>query len=228
VRSVSWLFDLAYRLDNHYLMQVSLADWVWVWVGAPPILALLRRLRWGVAILLSLPGVAVLLGLWLARKRGYLVFVPSPLGLRGDAGSALRADEAIQLWASGRFAVEGKQRNVVHAQALYSFVKTREHIVMVWAPSSRFLLLARSESKEAGYWYVFFHPDRVRAVVQGQLVCGGKSQSALAICYLPSGEAAAQETVYLSFDRREDGDLVLADLRVDAPSIAFSAPLSEG
>jgi hypothetical protein len=60
-------------------------------------------------------------------------------------------------------------------------------------------------------------------VTEGQILYAGKAQPALAICYLPEGDAQTEETVYLSFDRNEYGARMLADLRGSAAPAGLSA-----
>jgi len=223
MRVQSWFLYLAYQLENHYLLQVSLASWVWVLLVAPPLLAAIDLLRWAYATPLSVLALVALIGLWRARRTGYLCFEPTRLLPDPEAQPPLGVDETIAGWTCGRFSVEGKEKQLVNARFVYSYVHTREHIVMAEVTRTRFLLLARSSLRERGYWYVFFTPDRVREVVTGTLWCGGKGRPALAVRYLPEERPDREDTFYLSFQDAREAARVVADLQVDVPAQAFSA-----
>ena len=52
-RIVGWLGTLCYKLQNHYLLGVSLRNWLWLWVLGPLVLSAFGRLPWTRAILVS-------------------------------------------------------------------------------------------------------------------------------------------------------------------------------
>ena len=136
---VGLLLALGYKLQHHYLMRISLRDWLWVLLVAPPAVALLRRLSWIYAILLSLLAALLLAGIEWTRRRGYIIFEPAQLDLSAETLPSLRIDEQVPCRASGLFAVGDKQRYMVNEAAWISYVRTREHIVMVLLKQTRFL-----------------------------------------------------------------------------------------
>jgi len=225
MKAYAWLLYLGYKLENHYLFDISLRNWLWALLVAPPAAAALRYLSWFVAMPLSLLGTSLLLETTWAKRKGFLVFRPASVG-HGDPGHPpLLVDEAIPCRACGTFAVGGRHRYLVNEEAMLSYVRTREHILMAVVKRTRFLLLARSQRKEAGCWYVFFAPDRVRQVIEGCMACGGRMCPGLAIIYQPDDQADREETAYVAFDNPDSLTRVIADLRVDAPPSAFIAHL---
>jgi hypothetical protein len=220
-RVLALYLHLCYKLEYHHFMQISLKNWLWLAIVAPPTLAVFRRLSWVTASLVSLLGILLLAGSEWAKRRHYLIFEPAPLGEADPPRQAIQVDEQIPARAAGSFAVGGRQRHVVNEVALYSFVRTREHIVMAYVRQTRFLLLTRSPKNEVGWWYVFLTPNRVQKVQPGYVSYGLKTRPGLAIRYEPEGNPGQVEDVYLAFDDVHTAQRVMADLRRDAPAQAF-------
>ena len=233
------LFYLGYKLGNHYLLQISLKNWLWILVVTPALVAVLRRLSpraglrdeaWVYAALLSLLALLMLIGVEWARRKGYAVFESASWGpgTRNDVSSdrsnpPLKVDEQITGWACGSFGVGGNRKYLVNAQARFSFVRTREHVVVALVKQTRFLLLARSLRKETGWWYVFFRPEHVREVRQGYLSCAFKTRAGVAVSYQPKDQPGQTRTVYLAFADVNTALRVIADLRLDVSPHAFVA-----
>ncbi len=232
-RIVALLLYLYYKLEFHYVMQVSLKNWLWLVVVLPPVLVFLRYLSWPIAILVSLLGVLSLVGTAWARRRRYLVFEPAQMGEGDPALSpspaatrpawrpAWRPDDQVKCWACGSFAVEGKQRPIVNEVAQVSFVRTREYIVMAHVGRTRFLLLTASSRGEVGWWYVFFTPDLVREVQPGYLSCGLKTRPGLKLGYESKDEPGRVEVVYLAFEDARAVQRMVDNLRRDVAASAF-------
>lgn len=219
---------LAYKLETHYWLGVSLKNWLWLALVAPPALAFLGYLVWPVAVLVSVAAVLLLAGSEWARRRHYVVFASDARSTDREAiatpgGSPplapLRVDEQIRCRAFGRFAVEDKQRHVVNADAQLSFVRTREHIVMAYVRRTRFLLLATSLKKDTGWWYVFMTPERLLEVRPGTLLCGFETHVALVV--RSQAEENRVQELYLAFEDVETRQRVVDDLCRDAPARAF-------
>ncbi|MBN1642294.1 MAG: hypothetical protein JXA09_13750 [Anaerolineae bacterium] len=220
-RFLGLLHYLAYKANHHFFMRISLRNWLWVLLVLPPAAAWLRRLPWSYAIALSALGALLLAGLEWSRRKGYLIFEPGPLPSGADGLPAIVVDEQVPCLASGRFAVSDNERGMVNERAQVSFVRTREHVVMVRLQRTRFLLLTRSLEGEQGWWYVFFAPRQVQRVETGRLIAGLRARPALAIHYtLPEG-ARGTDTVYLAFPNPDDLQRVLDELRTDVPVEAF-------
>jgi hypothetical protein len=223
-RVIALYLHLCYKLETHYFLQVSLKNWLWAVIVAPPVLALLRRLPWPGAIAASVAGVALLAGTEWARRKHYAIFEPTTGDEAADADPSLapiQVDEQVRCRAFGLFAVGGKERYVVNEDALFSFVRTREHIVMACIRRTRFLLLATSSRKDAGWWYVFVMPERLERVQHGTLSCGLRTRPALEVHYRPEQERDRVEALYLAFEDAETRQRVRDDLRRDAPPQVF-------
>jgi hypothetical protein len=155
--------------------------------------------------------------LWAGRTR-YLIFKraehPSSTTLTTD-GPQLAPEEKVPVWASGHFEVSGMRRYFVEAKAYFETVETREHIIIAWMPHRSFLGLAASPREEAGLWYIFFMPAHIRVIEVGKVHFGLRPRPALKVVY--QSESGSMETVYLSVDHHERQEVVLADLRHDAP-----------
>jgi hypothetical protein len=127
-------------------------------------------------------------------------------------------DEQIRCRAFGRFAVEGRERYVANEDALFSFVSTREHIVMAYVRRSRFLLLATLPKKDVGWWYVFVTPDRLREVRPGILWYGLYARAALQVAYRSEQRSDRVEELHLVFEDAKTKQRVTDDLCLDMPA----------
>ncbi len=216
-------YALSYKLENHYLAQISLRNWLWAWVIVPAVLAAFRRLSWWYVIPFSAVGVGAWIGTQVARQKGYLRFVPGPLNPGAD-GKPIVVDEKVTVRVCGDFAVGDGKRYMLNEKAFYTFVKTREHVLMAHLERTRFMLLGRSRQIEAGWWYVFFKPAHVVAVQTGHIADGLKAHPALALTLHLDGNALPA-TVYLVGEETGTLGRILDDLKRDVPSPAF-APLT--
>jgi len=218
---VGWFLYLCYKLQTHCIAQISTRNWLWFTIVVPPVLVFFRHLALTHALLLMLVGGLMLLGTEWARRKGYLIFEPAPLGKDTVVRSPIAVDERVVGWASGLFAVGEKQRYVVNEAAQFSYVRTREHVVMAHIEQTRFLLLASSVKGGIGWWYVFFMPDRVQRVETGYVWCGIKARPGLALSYRAKENPCQEATVYLAFADVDTIQRVIADLRMDVSPQAF-------
>jgi hypothetical protein len=165
-----------------------------------------------------LAGLSLMLVLLWAGRTRYLIFKraehPSSTTLTTD-GPQLAPEEKVPVWASGHFEVSGMRRYFVEARAYFETVDTREHIIIAWMPHRSLLGLAASPREEVGLWYVFFMPANIQEIEVGKVHFGLRPRPALKVVY--QSESGSEETVYLSFDHPEQREVVLADLRRDAP-----------
>jgi len=166
----------------------------------------------GVVILVCLSLMLALL--WAGRTR-YLVFRRAENPSSTTDGPQLAPEEKVPVRASGHFEVSGMRRYFVEAQAYFETVDTREHIIIAWTPRWSLLGLAASPREEVGLWYVFFMPATIQEIEVGKVYSGLRPRPALKVVY--QSESGSRETVHLSFDHHEQRELVLADLRRDAP-----------
>jgi hypothetical protein len=152
--------------------------------------------------------------LWAGRTR-YLIFRRAENPSLTTDGPQLAPEEKVPVRASGHFEVSGMRRYFVEAQAYFETVETREHIIIAWTPRWSLLGLADSPREEVGLWYVFFMPATIKEIEVGEVHFGPQPRPALKVVY--QSESGSRETVYLSFDHPEQREVVLADLRRDAP-----------
>jgi hypothetical protein len=218
--------QLCYKLTYHRFFSISLKRWIWALVILPPLVAFVGKLSWTWAILLVVLGAAALVGAEVARLKQYILFSatasnawPARSSTSG-AKDLLGVDQPLRCWASGTMSVEGKQRALAGERASISFVHTREHIVMAQVRRTRFLLLAPVPRAEVGYWYTFFHPRQVQAVLQGTLYCGFSMRPGLELCYADE-ETGQASRLYLGFEDANARQRLLDDLRRDVANEAF-------
>jgi len=167
--------------------------------------------------LVILAGLGLMLALLWAWRARYLIFRKaehSSSSALAD-GPQLAPEEKVPVRASGHFEVSDMRRYFVEAQAYFETVETREHIIIAWTPLWSFLGLADSPREEVGLWYAFFMPATIQEIEVGKVYFGLQPRLALKVVY--QSESGSRETVYLSFDDPEQRELVLADLRRDAP-----------
>jgi hypothetical protein len=219
-RLAMWLMYLCYRLEHHYLLQISLRNWLWFLVVVPPLLVVFRRIAWLNAAILSALGGLILLGTEWARRKEYLIFEPARLPGSHQARAPIEADEQVLGWASGPFAVGGKQKYLANEAVRLSYVRSREHILMACLQRTRFLLFARSLNSDVGWWYAFFEPQDVQRVEMGYIWCGLRARPGLVLSYRNPDEGRDEATVYLAFPDADTVQRVMADLRIDVPPLA--------
>jgi hypothetical protein len=249
-RIVAVFFYLCYKLETHYILHVSLKHWLWVAAVGAPVLALLGQLSWRTAVPVSVVSALLLAGIAWARRRQYVVFsqgapeaassqargqrAPWVRGSGQDrqvvkrtstALEPIQVDEQVRCRAFGLFAVNDKERYVINEDAQYSFVRTREHIVMAWVRRTRFLLLATSLKQAVGWWYVFLTPDRLQELRLGTLSCGLRSQAALSVRYRPEHAPDQVQELYLAFQDAATQQRVVKDLRLDG--LVEGSPLAQ-
>ena len=206
------ILKTGYYLHRHRTGPIPVGRAPLILAAMTLIAAITRLLAWQWAVGSTLVALALATAVWLTGQTGYIVFRAkqfAPLQVE-----PLQVDEKIAGRATGYFEVGGKRRYFVEAQAYFSTVETREHILMVRIPHTRFLLIATSPRDEVGWWYVFFRPGMIRAVQTGEIHFGMRPRPALRVTY--QTEALPPQTVYLSFDDMTSLHRVLNDLRLDA------------
>jgi hypothetical protein len=214
-RVIALYLYLSYKLETHYVLQVSLKNWLWLAIVGPPALAFLRQTSWLLALLISTASALLLVGTRWARHKQYVVLMPAESQAR-DAPrnlAPIQVDEQTRCRAFGRFAVQGRERYVINEDAQISFVRTLEHIVMAYVRRTRFLLLAASAKQDVGWWYVFVIPERLQEVCLASLSYGFKTETALIIRYKSEQEPEQVQELYLAFEDMEARQRVLDDLR---------------
>jgi hypothetical protein len=211
------LYQVAYALRHHRTFLVALDSWVLIITVAVPLLAALGRFPgpWSLAVTIAVAGAALTIALAAARQRGYIRFIPEPNQPAYEEPVApLEPEERVPIRATGTFAVSGMHRYRVEVSAAFTTFETREHALLAQVPHSHLLFLAWSPRGEVGWWYIFFRPEHIQEIVQGEIWFGLRRRPALKIVF--QAGPAGRETVYLSFDDPQQRRRVLADLRRDA------------
>lgn len=214
-RLLGILYKLCYQINRHRFGYLPLG-WGLLMVGVLLVVMTMRGMMspvWGVGA----GGAALGLGggWWLARRRGYIIFLPEtkPCAI-ASLPPPLQPDEPVPIRATGVFRVSGMEQYFVEAKGNYSTLETREHVVMVYIPHSRFLGLARSPRVEVGWWYIFCKPPMLRSLTPGRVVFGWQVRPALRVVF--RGQGLLPETMILSFDSQEDLLRTWADLALDS------------
>ena len=211
--------QLCYKLTYHRFLSISLKHWIWALIVLPPLVAWFGRIEWVWAILLAVLGAAALIGAERARRKQYVLFLPTESSER-HSERPLDVDEPLRCWASGLLGVEGKGRALACERASISFVRTREHVLMAQVRRTRFLLLAVVSKADVGYWYAFFHPRQVQTMRVGTLYCGFSARPGLELRY--AGEEAGQSVqLYLAFEDLIARQRLMDNLRQDVRKEAF-------
>ena len=209
----------SYRLSRLRLWGQPLNRWLFflALIGIPAVAVDLVESGPVTDAVVILACLSLMLALLWARRRHYLIFkrAEHPSSTLTTDGPQLAPEEKVPVWASGHFEVSGMRRYFVEARAYFETVDTREHIVIAWIPLRSLLGLAASLREEVGLWYVFFMPATIQEIEVGEVHFGLRSRPALKVVY--QSESGSRETVYLSFEDPKQREVVLADLRRDAP-----------
>jgi len=215
MRLLGLLGWISYNFARHRIAGIPLAWWLLAFAVAWPVLLAVGTVpatAWSIAV--AVLAALLLAAIAVGARNGYVVFRPA--AARPDVtGRPLRPEEKVPARATGVFEVSGMTHYLADARAWFETVETREHIVIVWNPLSRFLLFAQTPKHLAGMWYAFFQPSHIRALEPGQMSFGGRIRPALRIAY-QSEDAKARAHLYLAFDNEENLAAVLDDLLRDA------------
>jgi hypothetical protein len=166
-------------------------------------------------VMVILAGLGLILALLWAGRTRYLIFRRAENPSATTDVPQLAPEEKVPVRASGHFEVGGMRRYFVESQAYFETVETREHIIIAWIPRWSLLGLVASLHGEVGLWYVFFMPATVKEIEMGEVHFGLRPRPALKVIY--QSESGSRETLYLSFDHHQQREIVLTDLRRDAP-----------
>ncbi len=220
------LLRLGYRLWRHRIGPWSLGYWPLL-IGTIWLIFAHRRETRPCALTLTVVGLILAGVMLIARRQGYLRFRRDEslaAHLPPDV-AAIEPDEKVSIQASGPLEVRDNRRYFVAAEADFTTMETREHIVMARIPLSRMWLAARSPEEDEGWWYAFVRPAHIRSIQTGRLYHGLRPRPALKVvyqrCRLVAGksqpkEVVTEETVYLSAAGLLTLHRLLEDLTRDA------------
>jgi len=216
MRLLGLLGWISYKFTKHRIAGIPLTWYLVALAIAWPALLIAGIVRAtavgvAVAVVAALLVVAIAVG----ARNGYVVFRPAE-ARPTVVGPSLRPEQKVPARATGFFEVSGMTQYLADARAWFETVETREHIVIVWNPLSRFLLLAKTPKHLSGMWYAFFQPAHIRALQTGRMSFGGRIRPALRIAYAAEN-AKARGDLYLAFDNEANLAAVLDDLLRDAP-----------
>lgn len=211
------LFKLSHQLGRHCFGALPVGTWI-ILIGIALVLVdLLPRVYIPLPVVVIAGVIALLtLGLMLwGKSTGGPIFRAGALPLeRRDAHTPLRGLDHLDVRATGRLSVEGKERFFADLEAIYHTFETREHVVMAYVPQTRFLL-AHSRREQVGMWYAFFKPEQIMDVECGRAEFGARVQPALRVSY--QGERHVRQVI-LAFQDEGDLQRALDDLFFDLKS----------
>ncbi len=127
--------------------------------------------------------------------------------------------QKISVRVTGWFSVGNKTRYFVNEVAFYQTFETRERVLMVAIPRSRWLLLWHSPENDVGWWYNFFTPPQLQRVEHGQLHFGARPRPALKLHLSPEDGRKAAAIFYISTHTPADMAQLIADLKADDTGI---------
>lgn len=215
MRLLGLLGWVSYNFTRHRIAGIPLVWYLLAFaIGWPTLLILGRAPATAWSVAAAALAMVLLAAIAVGARNGYAVFRPAE-ARPTTPGSPLRPEEKVPARATGFFEVSGMTHYLADARAWFETVETREHIVIVWNPRSRFLLFARTPKHLCGMWYAFFQPSHIRALQTGRMAFGGRVRPALRIVYEAEGPKA-RGPLYLAFDSEEHLATVLDDLLLDA------------
>lgn len=211
MRFLSQLYTFLYLTRRRTFLGVTLATWMMLLLLLLALWAFL--LRWPPWISqAALIGTAILMvGYWLAGRKGYTRFVDDEGMTLDPEFAAPRNESRVPLRATGVFSVRDYERYVLEESAEYWRVPHGHHVFMVQHSPGQFL-------------YQIVEPEYIRDIRPGYLLYGRHPQKALALQFLvswspemahepsyypgaaeePLRAPSEQRTIYFTFDHDAD------------------------
>jgi hypothetical protein len=183
---------------------------------------------WGAGICLAL-AAAWIVCLRHLERNDFVRFEPADAPSLPSA--RLSPADKVPIYATGRFAVEGKHQRSSYLPGFFRTFATGEHAVLCLVRDHRLLGIAKRPADEVGMWYAFFTPDVIESVYWGQLHFSRQAQPAIAVNYrlaIPGGgrrgrDLLVNETLYIACTDGEHARMILADLLHSLPDGAASS-----
>jgi hypothetical protein len=168
-RVTGLLYGLAFWLDRHYFLELSLSFWLaiagwllvgWGWLRGWPLVFL------GLLLLGLVCGHILW---WRARQSQYTRFVPERPA-HSPSAARLPYNQRVPVWVNGRFSLADQEEFVWQRPADYWQVPLGEHTLMVTV-------------RPGHYRYQFFTATTLRRVEPGWVFAGNGVRPALAITF---------------------------------------------
>lgn len=173
MRFLSRLYAFMYQTRRRSFLGVTLATWLVVLLLALALWSFF--LTWSMWVTNTALAMAVILivGYWIAGRRGYTRFVDDD-DMELDPEFASPRDESrVPLRATGVFSVRDYERYVLEESAEYWRVPAGHHVIMV-------------ENAPGQYLYQLIEPEYIRGVRPGYLLFGRRPQKAIALHFIVS------------------------------------------
>ncbi len=226
---------LFYRLNRHYMGDVSLSRWIQIILLIPAALAVIGRPQgyWLVTggMLVLFAAFTILSTRW--RRQHYIHFTAATMP--EISPHPLQPADKLPIFASGLFSVEGKYADFTWLQGYFRTFATREHALICLVQPSRFALLGSWPEKEVGMWYIFFKDDEMGEVRWGELQFGSQRLPGIAVdhsIFVPKRgrfdrDKTLQRTVYIACPDAADLQRIVADLRYRRPDTTNSEAIKQ-
>lgn len=208
---LSRLYTLTYITRHRRFLGVTIAAWLVLLLLTLALWAFISRWPPWISNAALLLAVALMVGYWVAGRRGYTRFVTDD-ELKLDLEFASPRDESrVPIRATGVFSVRDYERYVLEESAEYWRVPKGHHVIMVQQAPGQFL-------------YQILEPHYIRSVRPGYLLYGRRPQNAIAVQFVvswspemareprfypgaqdPEESAPSEErTIYFTFDNDAD------------------------
>jgi len=170
---LGWAYAITYRTTRRHFLGYTISSWL-KFLAVMLFLAALV-LRWGQpAIILTLLLVVwIYFSYWRAARQGYSRFVPDNTAVLPADTPVLPPGQHVPLYATGTFAVVGREQSVLLRPAEYWLSGNGEHGVMV-------------NEYDKKYLYQFFRADTLQSVQAGWMIFGKNPLRSLAITFRPT------------------------------------------
>lgn len=173
MRILSQIYAFMYLTRRRTLLGVTLATWMVLLLLLFALWAFM--LRWPALIsqVALLGALALMVGYWVAGRKGYTRFVSDEEMALDPEFASPRDESRVPLRATGIFSVRDYERYVLQESAEYWRVPMGHHVIMV-------------QNSPGQYLYQIVEPQHIRDITPGYLLYGRHAQKALALHFLVS------------------------------------------
>ena len=201
MRLLSQLYAVLYLTRRHSLLGVSLAAWIVILLLVLALWAFMLRWPSWLTPTFLLLALLLIVGYWIAGRRGYTRFVGDSNMVLDDEFAAPQDENRVPLRATGVFSVQDYERYVLEEPAEYWRVPLGHHVFMVQSEPGQFL-------------YQIIEPQNIRGLEPGYLLYGRNPQKALALRFLVSwSPEMSREPRFYQLGAREETERVPSEER---------------